>query len=137
MDVNDETRTPPTDGGPGGQATQPIRVGSGGAYGERKMLTDMQRQNPLPQATPLPGPSPAPLGGTGGGPPGAPGIDPFGPSNRPLEPGDAGLNPTAAIDTVTALRILYTLRPSAAIAAMLRRAEQAGDSGMDPRRPVR
>lgn len=70
-----------TDGGP----AQPMRVPTGGAYGQASDLAAMQRAAPLPQATaPRPGPS---RGGPAAG--GVP--DPFRPTERPGEPVTAGI----------------------------------------------
>lgn len=86
----------------GGAPTQPISVAPGGPYGERKQLTGMQQQQPLPAAAPTPTPA---AGGTpvqpGGGmqaalqaalatrPPGGTGL--LAPTARPAEPVTAGL----------------------------------------------
>lgn len=71
-----------TDGGPG----QPVRVPTGGAYGEAKALREQQQAAPLAA-----GGNPAPLGGSRR--PVDPSVmqDPFRPTDRPGEPGTAGI----------------------------------------------
>lgn len=72
-----------TDGG-----GQPVRVASGGAYGERKALEGQQQAAPLAAGSPVPG------GGGGGQPPqGAPAspLDVFTPTERPGEPITSGI----------------------------------------------
>lgn len=73
-----------TDGGPA--AAQPVRVASGGGYGDRQTLEGLQAAAPMRAG----GPSvPAPGGGPQAVPfAGAP--DPFGPSQRPWQPATAG-----------------------------------------------
>ena len=70
-----------TDGGPGNQR-QPLRVPSGGQYGDRKALIAQQQAAPLAAGTPTPQPQ-APVD------PGA--FDAFRPSDRPAEPITAGI----------------------------------------------
>ncbi len=73
------------------KGTQPVRVPSGGAFGEAQELEDAQGAIPLPERR----------GGSPGGPPPAPGggnepvlpvnrLDVFGPTGRPGEPSTAG-----------------------------------------------
>lgn len=108
-----------TDGGAGSKS-QPLRVASGGAYGERKAAVEQQQGAPLAveagvsdgAGSPAPG-GPAPSGM-------APGM--FDPTNRPGEsltagavtPGENALDPDAL------LRLLYAKRPSPYLARLLR-----------------
>ena len=77
-----------TDGGPGNQK-QPVRVASGGAYGERQAAVAQQ------QAAPMAAGGSAPAGGPGGataapgGPEGVNGV--FGPTTMPNQPITAGV----------------------------------------------
>jgi hypothetical protein len=103
-----------TDGG-AGNAKQPIRVPTGGKYGEAKALREQQQAAPMS------------AGGSGGAPTanipppgGAPGAGMFGPSNRPAEPITAGAPQASAGDPITQnpqafLRVLATKFPHPAI----------------------
>jgi hypothetical protein len=108
-----------TDGGPG-SASQPLRVPSGGAYGDRKASEDQQQSAPLAVAN---GPS------TGGGgapipPPSPEGV--FGPTKRPGESPLAGAqvgvggNPIAQ-DVDGFLRVLYSKFPHPGIHQLIRK----------------
>lgn len=112
-----------TDGGPGSD-TQPIRVPSGGPYGQRQMLEQAQRDIPLPDTSGLPSTPGAPTGSPPGSPPGGARQDPFGPSLRPGEPGDTGINGRPNLDTLVVLRMLYSQRPSYVLRAMIESIEQ-------------
>lgn len=105
-----------TDGGPG----QPVRVVSGGGYGDRKAMVEQQQAAPMQQG----GPS-VPAAQPGQGQPqqgfSGPVVDPFGPSRRPGEPATAGAasGPGAAPpnpheSTVDALQALIAVMPDLA-----------------------
>jgi len=104
-----------TDGG-AGNAKQPIRVPSGGKYGERQAAEQQQASAPMASSGPL---TSAPTG-TGGGnlapPPVAGGA--FGPTQRPNEANTAGagqqMNPVAQ-NPQAFLRVLYSQFPHPAI----------------------
>lgn len=105
-----------TDSGP---PTQPIRVASGGAYGERKALEAQQAAQPLPVAAPSPqvqagGPAPTVMSR-----PGSPGA--FGPTQRPWEDPSAGLHDPSLIpeDPDLLLRALYQLYPHPDLARLI------------------
>ena len=110
-----------TDGGPGNQK-QPVRVASGGAYGERAAAIAQQ------QAAPMAAGSPTSTGGTGGTPAaggspasGAEGV--FGPTARPSEPITAGAMGAGGQPQLTPdelFRILYQKRPSPWLARLMR-----------------
>ncbi len=110
-----------TDGGAGSKK-QPIRVPTGGAYGEAKAATEQQ------QGAPIAGGTVGPQGGSGGeAPPGGgaglegPGL--FGPTKRPNEPitaGAMGLPDQPMLTSDELLRIIYSKRPSPYIARLLR-----------------
>jgi hypothetical protein len=93
---------------------QPIRVASGGAYGERQALEAQQAAAPLPQTA---GPPQAPTVMSRPGGPGA-----FGPTQRPWEDPLSGLKQPSIIpdDPDLLLRSLYQLYPSPDIARLLR-----------------
>lgn len=71
-----------TDGGP----TQPVRVPTGGRYGEATALREQQQAAPLPQAS-----GPATGGGAGVSVNPRAMQDPFRTTERPGEPGTAGV----------------------------------------------
>ena len=106
-----------TDGGAGSKS-QPLRVPTGGAYGEAGALKAQQQAAPLAAEGPTGGtgaPAP-PIAQDGGG--GA-----FGPTQRPNEPNTAGLsarqiNPAAA-SPQAALRVIYANFPHPAIARLI------------------
>ena len=109
-----------TDGG-AGSASQPLRVPSGGAYGERKAAIEQQQGAPLPDEGGAPSPSGGggvPAGGAGS--PMAPGM--FDSTNRPGESLTAGaVTPGQnALDPDALLRLLYAKRPSPYLARLLR-----------------
>ena len=99
-----------TDGGAGSKS-QPLRVPSGGAYGQRQAAQAQQSAAPMASGGPQ-----APTGqpvATGGGATGPMAGGVFGPTERPNEPIDAGTpmeNPIAA-DPQATLRILYSVFP--------------------------
>lgn len=96
-----------TDGGAGSK-TQPVRVPSGGKYGERKAAEEQQAAAPMAAGGP-----PAPGGGAVTGAPPSPGGA-FGPTQRPNEANDMmppqGVDPTQSPDAV--LRAMYRKFPS-------------------------
>lgn len=107
-----------TDGGPGSKS-QPIRVPTGGNYGEAGALEAQQQGAPLP------------TGGLGGTPPaGSPtaqplnsGIDVFGPTKRPGQDPRMG---TSAVPSTpmarnpqAALRVMYSKFPHPAIQRLM------------------
>ena len=69
---------------------QPVRVPTGGAYGSGKALREQQQAAPVPQAGSPTVPTAGPAGG-GGQPLPPPPADPFRPTERPDEPGTAGI----------------------------------------------
>lgn len=107
-----------TDGGPG-STTQPIRVPTGGNYGEAGALEAQQQAAPLP------------AGGPGGTPPAGPpsagalnaGIDVFGPTKRPFQDPRTGSSamPTTSLsrNPQAALRVMYAKFPHPAIQRLL------------------
>lgn len=110
-----------TDGGPGSKS-QPIRVPTGGSYGEAGALEAQQKGAPLPvgegpggtPAAQQRGPSAAPLAG---------GIDVFGPTQRPGQDprmGSSALPSTPlARNPQAALRVMYSKFPHPAIQRLL------------------
>ncbi len=113
-----------TDGGAGSKK-QPLRVPSGGAYGERKAATEQQQAAPMAAGGPAtPGGGPAPQG-SGGAPGGA-----FGPTQRPNEPpsqqpGSPLMNPLAS-SPQAALRAIYAKFPNPAIGRLIDRTSSGG-----------
>jgi hypothetical protein len=107
-----------TDGGAGSKS-QPIRVPTGGKYGEAKALEAQQRGAPLASSG---GPPAPPSGGgvpTGGAGPEA-GGGAFGPSQRPNESPSAPVtNNPAAQNPQEALRVMYANFPHPAIKRLL------------------
>lgn len=103
-----------TDGGPG----QPIRVASGGEYGERQALEQQQQAAPLAVAG---------SSGGGGAParPAAP-VDVFGPSGRPDEPITQGSAPSrgsqapANVSTQLFLKAMYRMMPTPELRRLMR-----------------
>ena len=107
-----------TDGGPGSKK-QPIRVPSGGAYGERQAAEQQQA------GAPMAGGGPAMPGAAGPSPQGGPpqGGGAFGPTQRPNEPntqmpGVQQQNPLAT-NPQAALRVLYARFPNPAIKRLM------------------
>ncbi len=110
-----------TDGGAGSKS-QPLRVPTGGKYGEAKALTEQQ------QAAPLAAGSVGPEGPQGGGappgggqPPQGPGL--FGPTQRPSEPittGALGAPDQPMLTADELLRVMYRKRPSPYLARLIR-----------------
>ena len=111
-----------TDGGAGSKS-QPLRVPSGGRYGERKAATEQQQAAPLEGGSNTGAQPPQPAGLSGGGVGEAPaGV--FGPTEQPnVNPAGAVNSPKnmAAQNPDHFLRILYSQYPTAAIGALLRR----------------
>lgn len=107
-----------TDGGPG-SSEQPLRVPSGGGYGERQASEAQQRGAPLAVA------GAAPAGG-GGAPISLPSPDGvFGPTEQPNVPLAQGIRPTGQIgeqgmDAQTILELLFEKFPSPYLARMMR-----------------
>lgn len=109
-----------TDGGPGSD-TQPIRVPTGGDYGDAKRLEAQQKGAPLPDNTPSP-PSPSGAGSrlSATGPTGG---DVFGPTQRPGESPLAGvpLGGQTPTDPDTIIRLLYAAFPHPQLLKLIRR----------------
>ena len=107
-----------TDGGAGSKG-QPLRVPSGGAYGQRKAATEQQQAAPLATGTS------APAGGAGGASPSsaAPSAGAFGPTQRPHESNSMGVggpqNDALARNPQAALRVMYAKFPHPAIARLI------------------
>ena len=106
-----------TDGGPG-SSKQPIRVPTGGAYGETGAATAQQGAAPMaaggPQAPGQPGAAgPDAASAMGGGM--------FGPTTRPAEPnGQNALGEQNPMDDTDAvLRIMYSMMPHPNIARLI------------------
>jgi hypothetical protein len=110
-----------TDGG-AGSSRQPLRVPTGGAYGDTKAATEQQQAAPLAAGPTAGAASPQPAGGGGGAPRQAPtGV--FGPTQRPNESNSAGIgtpqgNPMVG-DPQAVLRILYGQFPHPAIRRLI------------------
>ncbi len=114
-----------TDGGPG-SSKQPIRVPTGGNYGEAGASAAQQGAAPMAAGGPSAPGAPQPagpdaataLGGGGGG-----GGGMFGPTQRPGESNSANMagaqNPLA--DTDAALRIMFSMLPHPNIQRMMNR----------------
>ena len=110
-----------TDGGPGSD-TQPVRVPTGGRYGEAKALREQQQGAPLPDRSHTP---PAGGGGASVSPAAAAPAGVFGPTNRPGESPTAGaagpVPPMAQVDTDAIIRILYQAFPHPQLLRLIRR----------------
>ena len=105
-----------TDGG-AGSASQPLRVASGGAYGERKAAVEQQQAAPLAAAGGAGG-APAPVQGQVA-PPGQDGGI-FGPTEQPNQPmGGMGAASEMAQAPQSVLRYVYSQFPHPAIARLL------------------
>ena len=106
-----------TDSGAGSKK-QPLRVASGGAYGERQAATDQQQAAPMAgggPATPAAGgsPVPSPAANAGGA---------FGPTQMPNEPNSAGASQEQdmmARNPQAVLRVLYSRFPHPSIARLI------------------
>jgi hypothetical protein len=107
-----------TDGGPGSKS-QPIRVPTGGAYGEAQALESQQQGAPLPTG----GLGGAPTARTPNAAPLNQGIDVFGPTKRPYQDPRMGSSamPTTALarNPQAALRVMYAKFPHPAIQRLL------------------
>ena len=104
-----------TDGGPG-SSSQPIRVPTGGDYGDRQAGIAQQQAAPLASA----GGTPAGGGGAPISPPSPDGV--FGPTERPNVPLTRGLGQQGAspvVDPHTLLQILYEKYPSPYLARLM------------------
>jgi hypothetical protein len=107
-----------TDGGAGSKS-QPLRVPSGGAYGQRQAATQQQQAAPMAAGGPTgtPSGSPAPQGAGAGA-----GV--FGPTERPGEPATFGAmtGPAAAAQNVDhVVRMMYAKFPNPAIAQLMKK----------------
>lgn len=123
-------RKPAPVSGPGSLARrtdqeQPIRLPSGGPYGQRKMLREQQQAAPLPAAG---GPAGAAVPESRAAPPAASNI--FGATRRPGEPITAGapvgagaMGPLSAegMDADRILQVMFQILPSPAIARLMTR----------------
>ena len=115
-----------TDGGAGSKS-QPLRVPTGGRYGEAQALTEQQQGAPLAAGPQGGGGGPVPAGPAQG----APGMEQggvFGPTTQPsVAPTPAG-GPRELMteDPQMFLRVLYSEFPHPAIAALLRRTGSNG-----------
>ena len=118
-----------TDGGAGSKS-QPLRVPTGGAYGQAGALEAQQRGAPLASAGSQNAPAAGggvPTGGAGpGGQPGG-GGGVFGPSTQPGATPVTGTPRQAMVeDPQMFLRVLYGEFPHPAIAKLLRRTGSNG-----------
>ncbi len=110
-----------TDGGPGSK-TQPLRVATGGNYGEAKASEDQQKAAPLAGGGPTPAPS-LRAGGSATPPiPGGGGV--FGPTTRPGENpltgiAQPGVGQVPNADAV--MRMIYGLFPHPQLLKLIRR----------------
>ncbi len=106
-----------TDGG-AGSAKQPIRVATGGAYGERQAAVEQQQAAPMAAAGGAGG-TPAPVQGQVASPPGG-GGGVFGATQHPEQPmgGAGGVNQMAQ-NPQQVLRYVYSKFPHPAIARLL------------------
>ena len=107
-----------TDGGAGSKG-QPLRVPTGGKYGEAKGLTEQQQAAPLAAG----GPGVPAQGGPPAGAPVPQAGGAFGPTQRPNEPNNVG-GGEAYPDATTqnpqaALRVLYSKFPHPAISNLI------------------
>ena len=105
-----------TDGGAGSK-TQPIRVASGGAYGERQAAEQQQAAAPMAGG----GPATPAAGGAMPTPPPAANAGAFGPTQRPNESNMLGaeqMTPMAQ-NPQAFLRVLYSQFPHPAIARLV------------------
>ena len=107
-----------TDGGAGSKS-QPLRVASGGGYGDRKAAIEQQQGAPLPVND---GSQGVARSGGGGGSSTAGGA--FGPTQRPNEPitaGQMGADPTQYVPSAQdVLMELYKRYPSPWIAQLIK-----------------
>jgi hypothetical protein len=118
-----------TDGGAGSQS-QPLRVPSGGAYGERKALTEQQQGAPLGAGGPAAAPNRDMI--SGANQPQPTGV--FGPTERPMESNSANnMDPTAIENSPDAvLRQMYAVFPSPHIARLIGTSSRAQEEGPPP-----
>ena len=109
-----------TDGGAGSKS-QPLRVASGGGYGERKALTEQQQGAPLAAEPSAPSGGGPPTGGGGQAVSPDMGGGAFGPTQRPNEPITAGTAaaPQSVPDARKVLEAIYEAYPSPWIANLL------------------
>ena len=108
-----------TDGGAGSKS-QPLRVASGGGYGERQAAEAQQAAAPMAAGGPTGG-APAGAAGPGAGA-GAPPLDIFGPTGRPNEPVTQGLGNQGLInpdDPDMMLKAIYQVFPHPSLARLL------------------
>jgi hypothetical protein len=107
-----------TDGGAGSKS-QPLRVPSGGGYGQRQAATGQQQGAPLASGGPAT-PSGGPPAGAGGQ--GLPPMDVFGPTSRPGESPTAGIGQEGLFspeDPDLPIRIMYQMYPHPSLARLL------------------
>ena len=110
-----------TDGGAGSKK-QPLRIPTGGAYGQAKAATEQQQAAPMAAGSPQ-GPPPGAPAPQGGGVPGPTSPGMFGPTQRPTESIMAGANGAPEQPQMTSdelLRVMYAKRPSPYLARLLR-----------------
>jgi hypothetical protein len=108
-----------TDGGAGSKS-QPLRVASGGAYGQRQAAEAQQGAAPMAAGGPPGGASGGSAPGGAGG--GAPPLDIFGPTGRPNEPVTAGLDNQGLInpdDPDMMLKAIYQAFPHPSLARLM------------------
>jgi hypothetical protein len=111
-----------TDGGAGSKS-QPLRVPTGGAYGQAQASENQQKGAPLAAGGPAQSGGGPPAGSGGQGVP-SPGGGVFGPTERPGEPATFGAmtGPQAASQNVDHLiRMMYAKFPNPAIAQLMKK----------------
>ncbi len=109
-----------TDGGPG-SSSQPIRVPTGGAFGQNQAATQQQGAAPMASGGP---PAPGQPGAQGPPPAEAMGGGVFGASNRPGESGTLGAatgSEQVAGNVDHLLRVMYAKFPHPAIAQLMKK----------------
>ncbi len=110
-----------TDGG-AGSSRQPLRVPTGGSYGDAKAATEQQQGAPLAAGSTAGAPSPQ-SAGLGGGAAGQAPAGVFGPTQRPNESNSAGIQGPAgnplATNPQAVLRVMYAQFPHPAIARLI------------------
>lgn len=117
-----------TDGGAGSKG-QPLRVPTGGDYGDAKNLEEQQKAAPLATTSPGLPAGPPNSGGGGALTPGPEGV--FGPTQNPGTPLNAGLpqpGQPSPLDGETLVRILFEKYPSEYLARLMENGQ--------PQRPV-
>ena len=106
-----------TDGGAGSKS-QPLRVPTGGAYGQNKAATQQQGAAPMASGGPT---APGQPTAQGPSPDAAMGGGVFGPTERPNEPlaAPSGMENPMANDPQATLRLLYSVMPHPNIRRLL------------------